>query len=239
MATETSRGFVEYFEDFVAWDIVADKPELAVDTDPVVEIVAGAGGEDGVLRITMDAGQTNIGGALFGQLQWNIFDNGIEMEARVKLSAIGTADERVGVWFTDLQEDTLSEYPFTIATTVATAAADPNDAIGFFWEGNPTNKSWYPLSQNSDSLVIDGVTNVDSTRRTPPVAATWQTLRMYVAPGAKYAEFYVDGKLLYTYSGTTAAVADVLMIPVFGCTEGTTAINADLDYIWVRKPRIA
>lgn len=233
MPTDSPWGFVEYKQDFIGWDIVADQAELAVDTDPAVEIVATA--PNGVLRITMDAGQTNIGGALFGQLQWDI-SNGIYVEARVRLSAIGTAAERVGVWLTDLQEDTLSEYPFTIATTAATAVADPNDAIGIFWEGDATNASWYPLSQNTDTLTVDGVANMTAAQRTPPVANTWQTLAFDIAPGATVVDFYVDGKLIYHYSGT-AAVADVPLIPVFGCTEGTTAINADLDYILVRSPR--
>ena len=234
MPTDTPRGFVEYFQDFIAWDIIADQPEVAVDTDPAIEVVATA--PNGVIRATMDAGQTNIGGVLFGQLQWDI-TNGVYVEARVRLSAIGTGDERVGVWLTDLQEDTLSEYPFTIATTTATAAADPNDAVGIFWEGNPTNKSWYPLSQNADALVVDGVTNVNAWDRKPPVADTWNTLAFDIAPGGKVADFYVDGKLIYHYEGTTSVVADVPLILVWGVTEGATAINADLDYVYVRSQR--
>ena len=236
MATDTSRGKVFLFEDFVGWDIMADKPEFAVDTDPAIEIVSGSGGQDGVARFTMDAGQTNIGGILFGQTQWDISQGPLIMEARVKLSAIGTADERVGMWLTDLQEDTLSEYPFTIATTVATAVADPNDAIGIFWEGNATNASWYPLSQKTDSLVIDGVTNVAAGDRVGPTADEWQVLKMVIYPGATVCEFFVDGKLLYRYEGA-AAIADVPLIPVIGVTEGTTAINFDVDYVYIEKPR--
>ena len=236
MATDTGRGRVCFFEDFVGWDIIADKPEFAVDTDPAIEI---AGTEvNGVLRITMDAGQTNIGGVLLGQTQWDISQAPLIVEARIRLSAIGTADERVGLWLTDLQEDTLSEYPFTIATTVATAAADPNDAIGYFWEGNPTNKSWYPLSQNSDVLVIDGVSNVLAADRVVPVADEWQTVKFVIGDDAKDVEFSINGKVQYRYIGATAAVADVPLIPVFGCTEGTTAINADIDYIYVEGSRI-
>ena len=236
MATDTSRGRVEFFEDFIGWDIIADQPEYAVDTDPAIEVVTTA--PNGVMRITMDAGQANIGGLLFGQLQWDISQGPLIVEARVRLSAIGTADERVGVWLTDLQEDTLSEYPFTMATTVVTAVADPNDAVGMFWEGNPTNKSWYLLSQNADSLVVDGLTNTDAVNRVPPVADTWQTLKMVINNSGKDVEFSVDGRVRYRYQGTTACVADVPLIPVFGCTEGTTAINADLDYIYVSGSRI-
>ena len=231
MATDTPRGSVEFFEDFVGWDIIADKPEFAVDTDPAVEVVATA--PDGVVRITMDAGQTNIGGILFGQTQWDI-TNGLRVEARVRLSAIGAAAERVGVWLTDLQEDTLSEYPFTASTTALTAVADPNDAIGIFWEGDGPD-SWFAASQNTDVVVVDSIAN--GTALIPPVAATWQTLSFYIAPGGKLAEFHVDGKLLFQYSGSTPVVADVPLVLVWGCTEGTTAINFDLDYIYATQPR--
>ncbi len=225
----------EYKQDFVGWDIVADQPEVAVDTDPAVEVVAGAGGEGGVVRITMDAGQANVGGILFGQLQWNPITQGVYVEARVRLSAIGAAAERVGVWLTDLQEDTLSEYPFTASTTAITAVADPNDAVGIFWEGDGPD-SWFAASQNADSLVVDGITNL--VQAVPPVAATYNVLAFEVAKGGKDATFWVDGKVIAEYHGSTAIVASVPMIPVFGATEGTTAINADIDYIIVRSARV-
>jgi hypothetical protein len=229
---DSPRGMVEFFEDFIGWDIMADKPEYGVDTDPAIEIVATA--PNGVARITMDGGEANIGGILFGQTQWDI-TNGIYVEARVRLSAIRAANERVGVWLTDLQEDTLGEYPFTLATTVATAAADPNDAVGIFWEGDTTNGSWYALSQNTDNLVVNGIGN--QSVFIPPVADEWQTLSFDIAPGGLVAEFYVDGKPLYRYSGSTSVVADVPLILVWGCQEGTGAINADLDYVYVRSSR--
>jgi len=232
--TDSPRDKVMLFEDFVGWDIVADQAEVGVSTDPATEVVSG--GIDGIVRITMDAGQSNVGGIEFGQLQWDI-SNGITLEARVRLSAIGAADERVFVGLHDAKTDTVSEFPFTIATTVLTAAANPDDAIGFVWEGNSTNASWYAASQNNDSVVIDGVAN--QTKYLAPVAATWNTLKMEIAPGATHVEFSVDGEHLYTYDGATAAVDDVALIPVFMGTEGTTAINADIDYMYVESRRSA
>lgn len=235
MPSDTPRGIVEAFWDFVTLDVVADAPELAVDTDPAVEVVAGAPG--GVVRVTMDAAQSNIGGIGFGQTHWDI-SQGLYMEARVRLSAIGTAAERVFVGFTDLQEDTLSEFPFTIATTVITAAANPDDAIGFVWEGDATNPSWYPASQNTDVLVVDGMTMLAANRK-GPVANVWNTLSFYIAPGGNTAEFFIDGKMVLRYhSATTKVVADVPLYPVFVVTEGTTAINADLDYMYIRANRL-
>lgn len=232
MPTDMSRGFVELFEDFVGWDIIADKPEFAVDTDPAIEVVATA--PNGVVRATMDAGQSNIGGILFGQTIWDI-TNGFRVEARIKLSAIGAADERVGVWMTDLQEDTLSEYPFTATSTALTAAANPEDAVGIFWEGNGPNSGFFAASQNTDVIVVNGVVN--QTRWPRPVADTYHTLMFEVAPGGLFAEFFVDGKLIYQYKGTTPVCADVPLILVWGVTEGTAAINADLDYISCKSQR--
>lgn len=222
----------EIKEHFVGVDVVADRPEWAVDTDPAVEIVSGAGGEGGVVRITMDAGQTNIGGILFGQLQWNPVDYGVYVEARVRLSAIGTADERVGVWLTDLQEDALSEYPFTMTTAALTAAADPNDAVGIFWEGNGPD-SFVFAGQNTDSITANSIANPKAL--VPPVAGEWHVIAFEIAPGGLEATAWADGEVIGTYSSTTPIVVDEEYIPVFGATEGTTAINADLDYIIVRS----
>lgn len=231
MATDTPRGKVFFFEDFL-YDVVGDKPEYSVDTDPAVEIVATA--PNGVVRVTMDAGQANIGGMGFGQLQWDVSQR-ITMEARVRMSAIGTAAERFFIGFTDVQENTLTEMPFTGATTALTAVADPNDAIGFFFEGDMTNPAWYPAAQNTDTLTIDA-TDLAALNRKTPVADTWNTLKMDIYPGATVVEFSVDGEVVLRYSGT-AAIADVPLTPVFVVTEGTSAVNFDVDYIYVETDR--
>lgn len=237
MATDTSRGIICFFEDFVALDVVADRPEYGVDTDPAVEVVAA--GIGGVVRITMEAGQTNVGGITFGQTQWSAYDNYIEFEARVKLSALGTGAERVFVGLTDVQEDTLSEMPFTGATTVLTAAADPNDAIGFFWEGDMTGAYWVPAAQNTDAVTVHGSANMSAEQKTAATitAGQWHTLKFRAQSEAKYVEFFVDGKSVYVYTSDTAAVADVPFVPVFVATEGAAAINADLDYVSVEMGR--
>lgn len=223
----------EYKQHFIGWDVVADQPELAVDTDPAVEIVAGANGIGGVLSIDMDAGQSNIGGALFGQLQWNPVDQGIYVEARVRIRTnIGTADERVGVWLTDLQEDTLGEYPFTMTTSALTAAADPNDAVGIFWEGNGPD-SFVFAAENADSITADSIANPKEL--VPPVLNTWHVLAFEIAPGGNHAVAWADGKVIGEYhNANTTIVGDVPLIPVFGATEGTAEMEWDLDYIIVR-----
>lgn len=234
MAASGYRGsfLPEIKEHFTGVDVVADRPEWAVDTDPAVEIVSGSGGEGGVVRITCDAGQTNIGGILFGQLQWNPIDYGVYVEARVRLSAIGTADERIGVWLTDVQEDTLSEYPFTMTTTALTAAADPNDAVGIFWEGNGPD-SWVFAGENTDSITANSIASPKTL--VAPVADTWDVIAFEIAPGGKHATAWVNGEVIGEYDSATPIVVDATYIPVFGATEGTTAINADLDYIIVRS----
>jgi hypothetical protein len=231
MTTATGSFLPEIKEHFIGWDIVADQAEYAVDTDPAVEVLATAAGAGGVIRITMDAGQSNVGGMLIGQTQWDI-TNGLYFEARVKLSAIGAAAERVGIWFTDLQEDTLSEYPFTMSATALTAAANPDDAVGIFWEGDGPD-SWVLAGQNNDSITADSIASPK--KLVAPVATEWQVLALSVAPGGNYVTAHVDGVLIGEYkNNSTPVTADVLLIPVFGVTEGTTAINFDVDYVWVR-----
>ena len=239
MSVDSDLGKICYFEDFVGWDIIADQPEVAVDTDPAVEIVAA--GIGGVVRITMDAGQTNIGGIIVGQTQWSVYDNFLEFSARVKLSAVGAAAERVFVGLTDLQEDTVSEMPFTGATTVLTASGDPDDCIGFFYEGDMTGQYWQPGSIDGDAVVVGSATNaMDAIQRANAalVAGQWHTLKFRVENAGFHATFYVDGREVYRYVSTTAPVtSDVPFVPVFVATEGTTAIDADLDYIKVEMGR--
>ena len=232
MSTDSPRGQIHFYEDFVGWDIVADKPEWAVDTDPAVEIVAT--GIGGVLRITCDAGEANIGGASPGQLQWSVYDNYLIFEARVKISALGAASERVFVGLTDAHEDTLTEMPFTGATTVLTASGDPDDAIGFFFEGDMTGAYWQPGSVDGDAVVIGSASNgmTAAQRNAATITADqWHTLTFKVESGAKFVEFMVDGEVVYTYNSATVATSDVPFKPVFVATEGTGAMNVDLDYI--------
>jgi len=231
MTTATGSFLPEIKEHFIGWDVVADRTQFAVDTDPAVEVLATAAGAGGVIRITMDAGQTNIGGMLIGQTQWDI-TNGLYYEARVRLTAIGAAQERTGIWFTDLQEDTLSEYPFTQTSTALTAVANPEDAVGIFWEGDGPG-SWVLAGQNSDSITADSIASPK--KLVVPVADAWQVLALSVAPGGNYVTAHVDGVLIGEYkNNSTPVTADVPLIPVFGVTEGATGINFDVDYVWIR-----
>ncbi len=236
--TDSARGKVSFFEDFL-YDVVADKPEYSVDADPAVEIVAT--GQNGVVRATLDSGQTNVGGMAFGQLQWYIPNAGGEghltLEVRVRMSVISSTDGDTFIGFTDVQEDSLTENPFTISSTTVSASANPDDAIGFVFHGGATNASWYPVSQNSDSLVIDGVTNMTAGQRTPPVATEWQTLKMVISDAAKVVVFSVDGVEIYRYSGAQA-IDDVALTPIWVNLEGTDASNVDLDYISVEATRL-
>lgn len=236
--TDSARGKVFFFEDFL-YDVVADKPEYSVDTDPAVQILAT--GQNGIVRATLDGAQSNIGGMGFGQLQWYIPNAGGEghllIEVRLRMSAISSTDGNTFFGFTDVQEDTLTENPFTISGTAVTAATDPNDALGMVFHGAATNASWYPVSENNDSLVIDGVTNMTASQRTPPVATEWQTLRMVISDAAKTVEFSVDGNLIYLFEGSQA-IDDVALTPVWVNLEGTDASNVDLDYIYVESTRL-
>ena len=239
MPTSSEYGTVEFFEDFLI-DVIADAPEYSVDTT-VVEIVSGAGGEGGVLRNTMTGAGSDVQGVAFGQLQWSAHDSWLELVARIKLDVLGTAAERVFVGLTDLQEATMSEFPFTGATTVTTAVANPDDAIGFFWEGDMTGAYWAPSSQNADAMAVHGSANMTAVQKTNATITpgSWHELKMRIDSGAKYCEFHVDGTLVYTYDSATAAVADVPLTPIFVVTEGTTAMLADIDYISVKMGRDA
>ena len=75
--------------------------------------------------------------------------------------------------------------------------------------------------------------------RKGPVAGEYQTLKIDIAPMGLIAEFSVDGVVIYRHVGTTLVTADVPLTPMFVVTEGTTAINFDVDYVYVEASRIA
>ena len=94
--------------------------------------------------------------------------------------------------------------------------------------------------QTVDVVVIGAATTaLSATERgfAGVTAATWHTLSVRIDDGATWVEFAVDGKVVYTYNGATAAVADVALVPVFVITEGTGAMDVDLDYIYVEMGR--
>ncbi len=236
-ATDTPRGKVMFFEDFL-YDDAADKPEYAVDADPAVNIVAA--GEDGVMRVTMDGGQTNVGGIGFGQTQWFVDEGTLIFETRVKMSAIGTGAERFFVGFSDRQEDTLTEMPFTGAGTTLTPVADPEDCVGFFFEGDMTNPAWYPASQSTDALLVDGtLMGSASIGLALPLATVYKTLRFEIGPGGFVGTFYVDGHEVYRHENKSTPVvsASVGLYPLIVVTEGTAAVNFDIDYVYIEKAR--
>ena len=238
MSIDAERGIVRYFEDFVGKDVVADNPEWGVDTDPAVEIVAT--GIGGVVRVTCDAGQTNIGGISIGQLQWSAYDNYLLFQARVKISALGTGSERVFVGLTDVQEDTLTEMPFTGATTVLTASGNPDDAIGFFFEGDMTGAYWAPGAVKADAVTVGAATSAQTATeraRGNITAGQWHTLAMRIENEAKHVVYTVDGKTVYTYESTVGVITDVPLIPILVCTEGAGAMDVDLDYIGLEMGR--
>lgn len=241
MSTDSPRGFVTLFEDFLG-DVIADHPEYGVDTDPAIDILTATDdtGLGGVLRFTLDAGQANIGGIGLGTTVWNAYKNSLSYEVRFKFSALGTASERVFFGFGDVQADTFSEMPFTGATTVLTASGDPDDAVGFFWEGDMTGAYLQPGSIDSDSVVIGTAANAmtASERALATITAgQWHTAGFRIDSGATYAEFYFDGKLVYVYKSSTPLISDVALLPCVVATEGTTAINLDIDYIEVKMGR--
>lgn len=242
MSTDAEFGIIRLHEDFTGVKVVADKPEWGVDTDPAVEIVTNAdsSGVGGVVRVTMDAGQSNVGGLNIGGLQWSAYDNYLLFQVRVKLSALGAASERIFVGLTDVQEDTLTEQPFTGATTVLSGSGNPDDAIGFFYEGDMTGSYFAPAAVKADAVTVGAAVSAQTaTERglAPVVAGEWVTLGMRIENAAKNVVFTVNGKTVYTYKSTVGVISDVALIPCFVVTEGTTAINFDVDYIHLEMGR--
>lgn len=227
----SSPSKVVLFDDFLG-DVLADQwNPVETDVDGAQAVLAG--GIGGVLRITSgnDDGNVVVLPDLSGvtsYLNWQAVNGGLELQARIKMSRITLAYLFVG--FTDL---ITVEAPVYAAGAADTITTDASDAVGFMFD----------TGMATDTFHLVGVAgNTDATLQTitnAPVADDYMTLRIEVT-AAGVATFFINGVQVGTsMTGAVTAATDLTPCIYVSNTDGTAAVNLDVDYAYVAMNRAA
>lgn len=228
---------VVLFDDFTnGFQNGATQPWLAIEgTDSATSdaaIVSGADGIGGVLRLT--TGDAGTGYAADAEqvtqraLMWKAANGNLNLEARVKLSAITTCYAFVG--FTDTVAAAL-EAPIVSAASGNTLTTNATDAVGFMFDTNMTDDNWW----------LTGVANnVDATAQNSgyaPVAGAWVVLRVELDTSGN-ATFYRNGLQVGTRMAN-AVTPTVPLTAVMTVSKLSVAasMTMDIDYIQVAMNR--
>lgn len=224
MAIDTGFGRVELFDDFLG-DVVLDQYSTGAETGGSGGSTAITAAVNGVLRITTDDQTTGDRIALTHELNWQASDSGpLVLEARVKsVTAITVRAYFIG--FTDVKAVTTTvENPIEMSgTTVASAATD---AVGFLYDTDSTNDTWYGagVKNGTDATALD-------TGIAPADAGTYQTLRVVVDITGN-ATFFIDGVYMGAVTSAVTAATDLTPIIMVESRAGAAKV-LDVDYLHV------
>lgn len=219
---------VNYFDDFLG-DVIADQWGVDKGSDGGAANFALSAAVNGTILATCGAGAgvsyAANGVQLHQALQWKANAGNLEMEARVKISAITNISLFVG--FTD----TLSlEMPIHSAASANTLTSNASDAVGFMFDTSMTADTLWCVGVKADT---DG-TAVSST--IAPVADTFIRLKVELDASGN-ATFYINGVRVGTMAD--AVTATVALTPVVGAFTRTAATaTVAVDYIDINASRV-
>lgn len=224
------------FDDFLGDTLNADlysNPTKGSDA-ATVDFAVLAAQQSGFLRGTFGANagasMATNGIAINGALQWKANQTAhprrLVLEARVRLSAITNINAFIG--FTD--QIAALEAPFTIAGGDA-FTSNASDAVGFVFDTTAATDRWWLAGVKTDVDVAHQLTAF------APVAATFETFRIEVAPDGS-AVFFRNGKQVGVRMANAVAVAISLAPCVTGFTQSAASATCDIDYVHVAADRV-
>lgn len=232
MATDTNRGKVRFFDDFL------DKAINTTDwwtgrsdsggTTPVTLLRQG-----GVVQMGVDATDDDVS-SLAGNVEFaaalSTGDTGgpLIFECRATL-VTSLAD---GETFIGLSDDSSTdEIPAVLSTTDTYTATAADSFVGFAFNGAGT-ASWKAVASNATSDKTAVACNQGGA--TTPVLLTYQTFKIVVNDDGD-ADFYINGKW---HARIDAAIpATTLMCPHIDIQSGGTARSIYVDYVGVECSR--
>lgn len=228
MATDTSRGTVEKFEDFLV-TAIADLPEIdtqAVTGDTVAVV---SGGEDGRLRHSIaTSNDDDVGATSFGALNWTA-GTPLWMEARLFFSSV--TDIKFFVGFGD-SIASADETTFS-ATSDAVTIDTMSDAIGVLYDEDATTKQCWAVAGKTDVVTVSqGLGTVSK-----PSVDTAYTVGVFLSGDRRSAQFFINGKEVHNVTSDSTLIAAVDLVPGVWLYEQGSASNVDIDYISARKAR--
>jgi len=219
MATDTSKGLVKFFDDFLGDTINLDHYVTNSDTGGTAFAVNVQ--HNGVIRGSVDTDDNDITN-IFSENQWRADDGGpLTLEVRAK-AVTSLADGETYIGFTD--DNATDENPITLSTTdVQTSNA--SDAAGFAYTGAGT-ADWKAVAVRADNDATPVRCNVGGA--TTPAVGTWQTFKIVVDEDGN-ARYYINGIEHATIN--SAVTATTLMGFGAAVQSGGTARSLDIDYI--------
>lgn len=220
-------GMVHIWDDFLG-DAVDARWNAAAGTDPQAVAAAINVQAGGVVRLTAGDAGTGVaadGSVLNQELTWKANQGGLMMEARIKLSAITNVILNVG--FTDTKA---LELPFEIGAADA-LTSNATDAACFVFDTGAATDVFHCAGVANDVDAADPPASAGQA----PVAGTWVVLRIEITKTGT-AMFYINDTHVATVAA--AVTASVALTPVIViCSDTTTAVSVDVDYLWVRMDR--
>jgi len=225
MATDTTKGKVHFFDDFLGDTINLDN--YVVNTDSGGTAFAINVQANGVIRATVDTTDNDISN-IFGVVIYRSDSAGpLTIEVRAALIT-SVADGEVFIGFSDASGT--DENPITLSTAdVMTSNA--TDAVGFAYTGGGT-ADWKMVSvaNNSDGTVA----RANAKGATTPAAGTFQTFKITLNEDGD-ADYYIDG--VYQGSEAVAVTSTVLLNFAVALQSGGTGRSLDIDYVEIHCGR--
>ena len=219
-STDTGFGKVKLFNDFNC-PVVDETNDILVGAEnSSTEAISTANG--GVFRLT--TGATDGNRAAFSTSLNYQADGGLLIgEARIKsVTAITIRAYFIG--FTDVVPSGTLENPIEMSGTTLTSTAD--DAVGFMYDTDSTNDTWYGVGVKAGADAVPVNTGV-----APAAAGTYQTLRVEVNADGN-ARFFIDGKYEGSVSSAvTASTALCFIVMMETRSAATKVLDTDLIYV--------
>jgi hypothetical protein len=229
---QETRKRIVFMDDFLG-DSLSPEWDSAVGSDP--QVVAPAipitrnGGYVSMTAGDDAAGTMAVNGVqLQGENNWVAGSSGLEIEIRLRISAI--TDICVFAGFTD--QTAALEMPFTLGASDA-LTSNASDAVGVLFDTAADTDRWWLVGVKA---------NVDATAQdagVAPTALTMETWRI-VLSSAGAATFFRNGSQIGTQmSNAVSTAAGNLLAPVVAVfSRGAATRTVDVDYIQIKQNRV-
>lgn len=189
-----------------------------------------SGAIGGVCRFTSGAAGTGLAAdenSLVQTLQWSCANGGMELQTRIKLSAITTCWAFLG--FCDVASSV--QIPIQSAASADTFTNNATNAVGFMFDTNMSTKNWWAVGVNA------GVGATNQNLAIAPAATQYQTFRIGLDASGN-ASFFLNGNPIGTRMAAAYAPATI-MTPILavGKNSVAAAMTMDVDYAHVAMAR--
>jgi hypothetical protein len=221
------------FDDFFNFANGATQPWMDVQgSDGGTAAGILAGGHGGILRLTTGAAGSGLA-ADSVQLQqrvlsWTTARGGLNVEARIRMSAITTMYAFFGL--TDTVANAL-EAPIVSAASDNDLTGTADDAVGFMYDTRMDDDNWWVVSHN------DGTTLQGQDTGIAPAPTVWETLRVAVDADG-HASFYRNGvQVAHKINDAVDPDAPLTVVLTVSKLSVAAAMTLDADYIQASSSR--